>query len=135
MGDAEGSRRARPAVAIVLGARSLHTWCDGGEPKAFNELKAVASGAGGGRSFRVTPYLDFVELELLPLSTEATAEMLRDALGDAAVTPQLIKSVHERCDGNPLFVRSTATSYLEAGSLPPPAPPPSARTGPTLGAT
>ena len=108
---------ARPAVAIVLGARSLHTWCDGGEPKAFKELKAVASGAGGGRSFRVTPYLDFVELELLPLSTEATAEMLRDALGDAAVTPQLIKSVHERCDGNPLFVRSTATSYLEAGSL------------------
>jgi hypothetical protein len=82
---------ARPAVAIVLGARSLHTWCDGGEPKAFKELKAVASGAGGGRSFRVTPYLDFVELELLPLSTEATAEMLRDALGDAAVTPQLIK--------------------------------------------
>ena len=65
----------------------------------------------------MTPYLDFVELELLPLSTEATAEMLRDALGDAAVTPQLIKSVHERCDGNPLFVRSTATSYLEAGSL------------------
>jgi len=55
-------------------------------------------------------------LELEPLSSESTAELVRALVGDA-LSSELVSRIAERSEGNPLFVEELLRSWVGSGLL------------------
>jgi DNA-binding winged helix-turn-helix (wHTH) protein/tetratricopeptide (TPR) repeat protein len=91
-------RRAEPARLLVLGAYG---------PRAPLALERTVSGLelheAGGR------------LLLAPLATEAVQEYVAERFDAAVAQPALVRALHARSRGNPLFLRHLATALEREG--------------------
>jgi class 3 adenylate cyclase len=56
-------------------------------------------------------------VRLQPLGPEATAELLRNLIGEGDELPQLAQRIHERTAGNPFFAEEVVRALLEQGIL------------------
>src|SRR5438093_908360 len=59
----------------------------------------------------------YQQLPLLPLGTEASAELLRDLLGSDPSLAALTDRIQERVGGNPFFIEEIVQGLVETGSL------------------
>ncbi len=64
-------------------------------------------------AFKSMPGVCFVPL--LPLTSEETADLIRQRLGRTA-SEDVVRLVHERAEGNPFFTEELALTLLEAGA-------------------
>ena len=55
-------------------------------------------------------------LTLPRLDRQATAAMVANVAGDAALPPEIVAEISERTDGIPLFVEELTKAVLEAGA-------------------
>jgi class 3 adenylate cyclase/tetratricopeptide (TPR) repeat protein len=60
---------------------------------------------------------DFHEISLAQLPRETGAELIDAILGNADITPELVRFVLQRTDGNPLFMEELTRTLLENGSI------------------
>jgi len=118
---AQARSRREPAVLLL---EDLH-WFDGGSDAVLEVLVDTAEGM---RTLIVTNFRPeyhagwmqrsyYQQLPLLPLGTEAIAELLRDLLGTDASVTSLGRLIRERTSGIPFFIEEIVQSLAEAGSL------------------
>jgi adenylate cyclase len=112
----------REPIVIVL--EDLH-WLDEGSAAMLAEaIEAVA----GTRTLLVVNFrpeyerdwadpAGYREIELEPLGTADTAELLRDLAGEDASLDGLAATLHERTAGNPFFLEEIVRSLAEDGIL------------------
>jgi class 3 adenylate cyclase/tetratricopeptide (TPR) repeat protein len=113
--------RREPMVAVI---EDLH-WNDAASEAFLAHWVEVLDGTRTllVANFRPEYHADWMErsyyqrLSLLPLGPEASAELLRDLLGDDESLVGLPERIHRRTGGNPFFIEEMVQQLVEAGHL------------------
>jgi predicted ATPase len=113
--------RRQPAVTFL---EDLH-WFDGGSEAFLDPIVEALPGTQSLVLLNFRPEYHaawmqksyYQQLPLLPLGTEAIAELLRDLLGGDPSLAALGERIRERTGGNPFFIEEVVAALAETGSL------------------
>jgi class 3 adenylate cyclase/tetratricopeptide (TPR) repeat protein len=87
----------------------LFTWRPGYAETTEGFMKGIAEGLNG----------SFQRIELPPLETDNSRQLVRNLLRDAGVSPKVVERIVEKSDGNPFFIEETIRSFIDMGAIDP----------------